>query len=91
MVTAPLVEPRYFILPWVMWRLHLPSSPTPAMFRQKRPKLESEKARADTITNAPKFLETVWFIIISAVTGYVFLYKGFEWPQEPGKIQRFMW
>jgi hypothetical protein len=25
------------------------------------------------------------------VTGYVFLYKGFEWPQEPGKVQRFMW
>lgn len=91
LVTAPLVEPRYFIIPWVMWRLHLPSSPIPAMFRQKRPEQESEKARADIITNAPKFLETVWFIIINAVTGYVFLYKGFEWPQEPGKIQRFMW
>jgi len=23
-VTAPLVEPRYFILPWMVWRLHVP-------------------------------------------------------------------
>lgn len=91
LVTAPLVEPRYFIIPWVIWRLHLPSSATPAIFRQKRPLEESEKAHADMITNAPKFLETIWFIIINAVTGYLFLYKGFEWPQEPGKTQRFMW
>lgn len=91
LVTAPLVEPRYFIVPWVMWRLHLPPSPTLAAFRQQRPGDESERARADIATNIPKFLETAWFIVINAVTGYVFLYKGFEWPQEPGKVQRFMW
>lgn len=27
LVTAPLVEPRYFIVPWVMWRLHVASYP----------------------------------------------------------------
>jgi hypothetical protein len=91
LVTAPLVEPRYFIIPWVMWRLHLPPSSTLAAFRQRKPQTEEERARADFITNFPKFLETVWFIIVNAVTGYVFLYKGFEWPQEPGKVQRFMW
>lgn len=91
LVTAPLVEPRYFIIPWVMWRLHLPPSPTPVALRQQRPADENERARADLATNAPKFLETAWFIAINAITGYVFLYKGFEWPQEPGKIQRFMW
>ncbi|EPE06582.1 glycosyltransferase family 59 protein [Ophiostoma piceae UAMH 11346] len=26
LVTAPLVEPRYFILPWVFWRLLVPAS-----------------------------------------------------------------
>ncbi|KAF2441437.1 glycosyltransferase family 59 protein [Karstenula rhodostoma CBS 690.94] len=26
-ITAPLVEPRYFIIPWVMWRLHVPAEP----------------------------------------------------------------
>lgn len=90
LVTAPLVEPRYFIIPWVMWRLHLPPSPTPAALR-KRFANEGEKVRADVATNLPKFLETAWFVLINVVTGYVFLYKGFEWPQEPGKIQRFMW
>jgi hypothetical protein len=91
LVTAPLVEPRYFIIPWVMWRLHLPPSSTLAVFRKQKPQGEDERARADFATNFPKFLETVWFIVINAVTGYVFLYKGFEWPQEPGKVQRFMW
>ena len=37
------------------------------------------------------WLETVWFLTINLVTGYIFLYWGFEWPQEPGKVQRFMW
>ena len=91
LVTAPLVEPRYFIIPWVMWRLHLPPTSTLAVFRKQKPQGEEERARADFATNFPKFLETVWFIVINAVTGYVFLYKGFEWPQEPGKVQRFMW
>ncbi|KAI9934727.1 glucosyltransferase [Aspergillus wentii] len=91
LVTAPLVEPRYFIIPWVMWRLHLPPQPTPAIYRQQRPRGDKEILRAKLSTNFPLFLETVWFVVISAVTGYVFLYKGFEWPQEPGKVQRFMW
>ncbi|OOQ85951.1 Dol-P-Glc:Glc(2)Man(9)GlcNAc(2)-PP-Dol alpha-1,2-glucosyltransferase [Penicillium brasilianum] len=91
LITAPLVEPRYFIIPWVMWRLHLPPSSTLAAFRRQKPQSEEERARADFVTNLPKFLETVWFIVINAVTGYIFLYKGFEWPQEPGKVQRFMW
>ncbi|KAJ5618232.1 Dol-P-Glc:Glc(2)Man(9)GlcNAc(2)-PP-Dol alpha-1-2-glucosyltransferase [Penicillium herquei] len=91
LVTAPLVEPRYFIIPWVMWRLHLPPTPSLAVFRKQRPQTERERELADLATNAPRFIETLWFIAINAVTGYMFLYKGFEWPQEPGKIQRFMW
>lgn len=91
LVTAPLVEPRYFIIPWVMWRLHLPPQPMPAVYRQRRPSEEKEIVRAQVATFSPLFLETLWFLAINAVTGYVFLYKGFEWPQEPGQIQRFMW
>ncbi|CAG8114268.1 unnamed protein product [Penicillium nalgiovense] len=91
LITAPLVEPRYFIIPWVMWRVHLP--PLPCLFRDRetRPRTEEAKRRSDLIVNSPKFVETVWFLIINLITGYVFLYKGFEWPQEPGKTQRFMW
>lgn len=37
------------------------------------------------------WLETAWFLVINIAVGYMFLYKGFEWPQEPGTVQRFMW
>lgn len=30
LITAPLVEPRYFILPWVFYRLLVPAMPVPA-------------------------------------------------------------
>ncbi|CAG7968117.1 unnamed protein product [Penicillium olsonii] len=91
LITAPLVEPRYFIIPWVMWRLHLPPLPSLYKHRETRPREEAAKRNSDFIINSPKFVEMAWFLIINLVTGYVFLYKGFEWPQEPGKIQRFMW
>lgn len=95
LITAPLVEPRYFIIPWVVWRLHIPPLP----------QSESSPNSIDTSntwTNKIKhlmyrghdyrlWLETLYFLAINAVTGYIFLYKGFVWPQEPGKVQRFMW
>ncbi|EON62710.1 hypothetical protein W97_01934 [Coniosporium apollinis CBS 100218] len=112
LVTAPLVEPRYFILPWLMWRLHVPiaggysdSTPPaePAPASEKRLKQESlkppeEQSRWPVIIRILRalqinavWLELAWFLVVNAVTGYVFLYKGFEWPQEPGQVQRFMW
>jgi len=91
LVTAPLVEPRYFIIPWVMWRLHLPPQPIPAVYRLNRPEEEKEIVRAQVVAYSPLFLETLWFLAVNAVTAYVFLYKSFEWPQEPGIIQRFLW
>jgi len=30
LITAPLVEPRYFIIPWVIWRLNVPASRDPS-------------------------------------------------------------
>lgn len=91
LITAPLVEPRYFIIPWVMWRLHIPSLPSPTKYRQRRPQGGFEIVKARFFGDLSQFLETLWFLAVNAITGYVFLYKGFEWPQEPGKTQRFMW
>ena len=91
LITAPLVEPRYFIMPWLTWRMHILH---PA---QKRSTLESTQwpttfsAAIDLIFDYGLWLETCWFLLINSVTGYIFLYRGFEWPQEPGKVQRFMW
>jgi alpha-1,2-glucosyltransferase len=74
LITAPLVEPRYFIIPWVMWRLHVPS-----------------QTKGKRGYDWRLWAETAWFLVINGVTGFVFLYKGFEWKQEPGMVQRFMW
>jgi alpha-1,2-glucosyltransferase len=70
-ITAPLVEPRYFIIPWLVWRMHIPLPSKPYAYTL--------------------YLETAWFLLINWATGYIFLNWGFEWVQEPGAVQRFMW
>lgn len=116
LVTAPLVEPRYFILPWLFWRMHLPlhfppppagtSGESSAESPAKDPQMDagdggvSSERASTTISQAPRqwryydyrlWLETLWLLAVNAGTGYVFLKRGFEWPQEPGVAQRFMW
>ncbi|KAK2746418.1 glucosyltransferase [Onygenales sp. PD_40] len=88
LITAPLVEPRYFIIPWVIWRLHVSPS---LLVGCSDGQPGDEVCHVRLLRYLPLLVETVWLIIINAVTGYVFLYKGFEWPQEPGLVQRFMW
>ncbi|KAF2745763.1 glycosyltransferase family 59 protein [Sporormia fimetaria CBS 119925] len=164
LITAPLVEPRYFIIPWVVWRLHV-SDFVPSREGRQRGKLEKmakmakewaklQKERAwveenerggvadsgvaqresaascrasgeesdededsgseldgvrhtgetyvdssdeeedegENVSHDPRlWWETAWYLLINAVTGWVFLNKGFEWASEPGKVQRFMW
>lgn len=97
-ITAPLVEPRYLIVPWLIWRLHM-ASPRPNKDHApaKRPDtvgkrlLKAFKAVLYERHDHRLWLETMWFLTINLATGYIFLYWGFEWPQEPGKVQRFMW
>ncbi|KAI9821215.1 MAG: glucosyltransferase [Pycnora praestabilis] len=97
LITAPLVEPRYFIVPWLFWRLHLP--PVEAHTNEAKSDDETKKSTwQDRLKNSlyrvhdhRLWLETLWFLAINFVTGYIFLYWGFEWPQEPGRVQRFMW
>ncbi|KAK3070725.1 glucosyltransferase [Teratosphaeriaceae sp. CCFEE 6253] len=88
LVTAPLVEPRYFILPWLFWRLHLPL---------RLPVWRSPWNRAWSWRNLwdeydhRLWFETVWLVLVNGATAYAFLARGFAWPQEPGRVQRFMW
>lgn len=112
LVTAPLVEPRYFIVPWVMWRLHVPlmtygaassgSGPSAGVSvsvskSQRGGRWEWKGVRGavcDWVYRGHDLRlwgETVWFILVNGGTMWVFLMKGFEWPQEPGRVQRFMW
>ncbi|KAL4807085.1 phospholipase D/nuclease [Aspergillus unguis] len=62
LITAPLVEPRYLIIPWVMWRLHLPRSPTPVAYRDASDEKDLE---ARVAINFPLFLETAWFLLVN--------------------------
>lgn len=97
LVTSPLVEPRYFIVPWLMWRLHvvspLPHGDAARKARRKGAGTWKEGIRAILYARHDHrlWLETVWFLAVNAATTYIFLYRSFEWPQEPGETQRFMW
>ncbi|KAF1940815.1 hypothetical protein EJ02DRAFT_379113 [Clathrospora elynae] len=81
-ITTPLVEPRYFIIPWIMWRLHVPYSP--ASLSQHR---STDKPSYDIRL----VLETIWVLTINAAVSYTFLYRTFAWPSEPDNLQRFIW
>ncbi|RKF59492.1 Dol-P-Glc:Glc-PP-Dol alpha-1,2-glucosyltransferase [Erysiphe neolycopersici] len=93
LITCPLVETRYFIVPWVLWRLNVPLA-----FNQSRA-LRSNvarttkgiKSRIVKILDYILWLETLWLLLINFGIGYTFLHQGFEWPQEPGLVQRFIW
>ncbi|KAL8665675.1 MAG: hypothetical protein Q9168_007643 [Polycauliona sp. 1 TL-2023] len=97
LVTAPLVEPRYFIIPWIVWRLHV-VGPWPTgrdAYRELRKRITTFSVWYKAVLYAQHdhrlWLETIWFAAVNWGVCYVFLNWGFEWPQEKGKVQRFMW
>ena len=81
-MTAPLVEPRYFIIPWIMWRLHVPHASTLSL---------GTRAPGKVSYDIRLILETLWLLAINGFISYTFLYRTFSWPSEPGKVQRFIW
>jgi alpha-1,2-glucosyltransferase len=93
LVTAPLVEPRYLIIPWIIWRLAAAPWTEPARLRSSTPKKRSQGGWLTWLQTprAALWIETIWLLSVNAVTMYVFLFWGFEWKQEKGAVQRFMW
>ena len=104
LITAPLVEPRYFIIPWVMWRLLVPAWRIQGDASDGT--LIGGLAHYPVVDRAIKvlqhydlrlILETTWFITINMVTGAIFLLRPYVWKAEDGtvldegKLQRFMW
>ncbi|KAK4243927.1 glycosyltransferase [Corynascus novoguineensis] len=98
LITAPLVEPRYFILPWVFYRLLVPAwratdAPLPTRLSSSR----LWRVVTESSMDVRLVLETIWFVLINVGTMYVFLFKGFYWRGEDGefldggRVQRFMW
>jgi alpha-1,2-glucosyltransferase len=101
LISAPLVEPRYFILPWVFWRLLVPAWRTPESSQlplrlRGVPGVERVTALGRRI-DLSAVLETVWFVVINLVTFSVFLSRPYQWKTVDGRMldearwQRFMW
>ncbi|KAI0537088.1 DIE2/ALG10 family-domain-containing protein [Xylaria digitata] len=107
LMTAPLVEPRYFILPWIFWRLLLPATPIPSLSSPpqtsavdsdtSQSKRSKQRSSRDSNYLPILLLETAWFVLINAATMYVFVTRPFYWRapdgtlQDEGRVQRFMW
>ncbi|KAI9732586.1 MAG: glucosyltransferase [Cirrosporium novae-zelandiae] len=97
LVTAPLVEPRYFIVPWMIWRLHVPIHhqqllPGKTHVGQKKNPTSTPASEGFIRTHDYRlWVETAWYLTVNVVTARIFLAWGFSWPQEPGQVQRFLW
>lgn len=97
LVPTPLVEPRYFIVPYIILRLHLaarPSNPakreTPAELRRKTDPWAVKGQQEERKRQNWLLVEFAWYFVINMVTVYVFLTVKFTWPGWEGHM-RFMW
>ncbi|KAI0197587.1 DIE2/ALG10 family-domain-containing protein [Astrocystis sublimbata] len=96
LMTAPLVEPRYFILPWVFWRLLIPAT-TVSIPNTRAGQSKQSSGKDGSGHVLVLLLETAWFVLINAATMYTFVTRPFYWRapdgtlQDGGRVQRFMW
>ncbi|RDA95108.1 hypothetical protein CP533_2180 [Ophiocordyceps camponoti-saundersi (nom. inval.)] len=97
LVTTSLVEPRYFIVPWILWRVLLPE------WRPGGPMDVGENCRLGKATAPFRRYdmrlvgETAWFAVVNLATCYAFIAKPFVWRDaaggvlDDGRLQRFVW
>lgn len=79
-IPSPLFEPRYYILPFLIWRMMI------------RPVEEPVFPVFDYYNRTIRLcLEFIMFSVINVITFYVFLNYTFEWESEPGFPQRIIW
>jgi alpha-1,2-glucosyltransferase len=95
LVTAPLVEPRYFIVPWMVWRLLVPAwTPRPRSPSSWTPSWLAAFAQKHDVR---LFAETAWFAAVNLATMFVFVAWPYVWRAEDGalldggRVQHFMW
>ncbi|KAK8050936.1 Dol-P-Glc:Glc(2)Man(9)GlcNAc(2)-PP-Dol alpha-1-2-glucosyltransferase [Apiospora rasikravindrae] len=101
LMTAPLVEPRYFILPWVFWRLLVPAWSMDDLLGTHQAATDKPSSillvRVFNRYDIRLVLESIWFLLINVATMYIFLTRPFHWKAEDGtlldsgNVQRFMW
>lgn len=103
LMTAPLVEPRYFIIPWVLWRLYCPAwrahehtYPIPCTRLANTPNMGWYFLLGDRL-DVRATMETMSLVMWNALTMAMFLYAPFLWKAEDGtvidggRLQRFIW
>ncbi|CAG8566513.1 10253_t:CDS:2 [Ambispora gerdemannii] len=76
LIPSPLLEFRYFIIPFFIYRLHIRQPTTSTTITPELQHL---------------VLEFLLYACVNIVTGILFLWRPFVWEQEEGKLQRFMW
>jgi alpha-1,2-glucosyltransferase len=84
LVTAPLVEPRYFILPWVFWRLRVPQRPQRQGLLDWALLLETAWFLAVNTATMYVFVTRPFYWKTVADDGTTTLL-------DEGRVQRFMW
>ncbi|KAH8173497.1 DIE2/ALG10 family protein [Sarocladium implicatum] len=96
LITAPLVEPRYFIIPWVIWRLLIPAWHVHSFASSPEGGLISASANdrgflGKAVHFAQQYdvrliLETSWFLLVNGATIAIFLLKPYQWRDEHGTL-----
>ncbi|KAI5449085.1 glucosyltransferase [Naganishia albida] len=87
LVPTPLVEPRYFLIPYLFLRIHcLPIARQSGSATQSR----NAKGPADGVRSRWVWVELVWNAFVNVVTIGLFLNVTFDWEGWEGKM-RFMW
>lgn len=91
LVPSPLLEPRYYMIPIIIWRTcHSP------VFTKTETSVSSVSSAASSKIFSwrkqwPVLLEFFWYGFINFLTVSLFLFRTFKWPSEPTNKQRFMW
>ncbi|AET37834.1 dolichyl-P-Glc:Glc(2)Man(9)GlcNAc(2)-PP-dolichol alpha-1,2- glucosyltransferase Ecym_2078 [Eremothecium cymbalariae DBVPG len=82
-VPSPLFEPRYYILPYLFWRVFVEVSPEPFF---------NEPSQERIVVGNPRRLafEFWWFMLINTITISIFARYPFPWNTEP-HLQRIIW
>jgi len=94
LLPSPLIEFRYFLLPWLFLQFEIKSFGNEFSVKEKekdnKDKDYNKVARNSAIT---RFLSSLYpsilgYIVVDIVTLYVFLYRPFQFN---GEVARFMW
>ncbi|RMD41752.1 hypothetical protein DV735_g3348, partial [Chaetothyriales sp. CBS 134920] len=82
LVTAPLVEPRYFLIPWLIWRMNLPAISDVIPQQQEEGETSDNKKEKATSTGIMLHSSELDFNLFDEVLGeciYMWKDEALEW------------